>query len=190
MTDQELKDLVASLAISQKEVHSDFLNLQSEVRKTEKVVKNLAKQMGELGKKWGTFTEGLSGPSIRKILMDKLGATNVVFNAVSNEGGENMELDALGTVNGDVQKAYVVEIKSHLRDEALDQLLKILEKFPKGFPAHKDKAVYGVIACMHAPDNLIKKLRNNGIYLAVASDDILRLQSFPSFKPMNFNPQS
>ncbi len=54
MTDNELKELVASIAIAQK--------------KTDKQITELGKQIGVLGRKFGVFTEELSLPSMQKIL--------------------------------------------------------------------------------------------------------------------------
>ena len=63
MTDEELKQLVASLAIDQKEMakESDKRN-----KETDKLLKELGKQIGGLGKKFGSFPEGLALPSMTK----------------------------------------------------------------------------------------------------------------------------
>ncbi|NTV95645.1 MAG: DUF3782 domain-containing protein, partial [Thiobacillus sp.] len=52
MSDDELKELVASLTVSQKE--------------TDRQLKELGKQIGGLGNKFGSFTEGLALPSLAK----------------------------------------------------------------------------------------------------------------------------
>ncbi len=54
MTDQELRDLVASVAKSQAE--------------TDRQIKQVNKQLGESGDKFGSFTEGLALPLMEKIL--------------------------------------------------------------------------------------------------------------------------
>lgn len=57
MTDNELKQLVTSIAIAQKE--------------TDQQIAKLGKQIGGLGRKFGSFTEGLALPSMQKILQNK-----------------------------------------------------------------------------------------------------------------------
>ena len=68
MSDKELKELVASLAIAQKEMTEKMAVSRTEV---DKQIKQAQKQLGELGNKWGTFTEGMAIASIKKILRDK-----------------------------------------------------------------------------------------------------------------------
>ena len=59
MTDDELKELFAGLAIAQKE--------------TDRQLRELGKQIGGLGEKFGGFTEGLALPSMTKILTEHFG---------------------------------------------------------------------------------------------------------------------
>ena len=66
MTDDELKELVASLAITQKET-------DRQLQETDKQLRDLGKQIGGLGEKFGGFTEGLALPSRTKILTEQFG---------------------------------------------------------------------------------------------------------------------
>ena len=59
MTDQELKDLVASLARSQTET-------SQQQKETGRQISQVGKQIGELGNKFGRFSEGMAEPSMRK----------------------------------------------------------------------------------------------------------------------------
>jgi len=123
MTDEELKDLVASLAVSQKE--------------TDRQLKELGKQIGGLGDKFGSFTEGLALPSMVKILSEKFGMEVISPSVRVSKQGEHMEIDVLAYANSEVNEAYVVEVKSHAREESIVQLRNILERFRRFFPEHK-----------------------------------------------------
>jgi len=68
MTDNELKQLVASLAVSQKETNQQIKEMNQQ---TDKKINELGKQIGGLGRKFGSFTEGLALPSMQKILQNK-----------------------------------------------------------------------------------------------------------------------
>jgi hypothetical protein len=59
MNDTELTELVASPATAQKE--------------TDKQLRELRKQIGGLGEKFGGFTKGLALPSMTEILTEKFG---------------------------------------------------------------------------------------------------------------------
>ncbi|MBL7814308.1 MAG: hypothetical protein JNL70_04805 [Saprospiraceae bacterium] len=80
----------------------------------------------------------------------------------------------------------MVEIKSHLREDAIEQLEETMQKFPKFFPDHADKKLYGIIACVHAPENMKNVLRKKGIYLAILHEDVFTLFPFQNFTPKNF----
>ncbi len=154
---------------------------------TAKQIKQTNKQLGELSNKWGTFTEGMAGESIRKILHDKFGITNTSFRASASKDGESIELDGFGYANGTKNVAVVVEVKSHLRDDAIEQVENTLENFPKFFPEHASKKLYSLVVCVHAPTTLENVLRKKGIHLAVMHDGIFTLKHFSHFTPRDFS---
>ena len=180
MSDQELKDLVASLALAHKEI-------AAEQKETAKQIKQTQKQLGELGNKWGTFAEGMAIASIKKILRDKFNISVISEHFSKRMNGESIEMDAFGYENSTVNTAVIVEIKSHLREDAVEQIERIMEDFPRFFPDHADKKLYGIIACVHAPDNIKNLLRKKGIYLAVLHDEVFELHDFKNFTPKDFN---
>ena len=184
MSDQELKDLVASLAIAQKEMTEKMAISRAEV---DKQIKQTQKQLDKLGNKWGTFNEGIAIASIKKILFEKFNIS-AIFECFSKRmNGESIEMDIFGYENSTVNTAVIVEIKSHLREDAIEQIERIMEDFPRFFPDHADKKLYGIIACVHAPDNIKNLLRKKGIYLAVLHDEVFELHDFKNFTPKNFN---
>ena len=191
MSDQELKDLVASLAVVNREIAASQKEAarQMEISRKEvdKQIKQTQKQLGELGNKWGTFTEGMAIASIKKILFEKFNIPVISQNVQKRMNGESIEMDAFGYENSTINTAVIVEIKSHLREEAVEQIERIMEDFPKFFPDHAEKKLYGILACVHAPDSIKNLLRKKGIYLAVLHDDIFELHDFKNFTPKDFN---
>ena len=196
MSDQELKDLVASLAVAQQETAKQMKQTNQELMErmaasraeVDKQIKQTQKQLGELGNKWGTFAEGMAIESIKKILKDKFNIPVVSRNVQKRMNGESIEMDAFGYENSTVNTAVIVEIKSHLRDDSVEQIERIMEDFPRFFPDHADKKLYGIIACVHTSDNIKNILRKKGIYLAVLHDEVFELYDFKNFTPKDFNP--
>ncbi len=182
MTDKELKDLVASLAISQKE-------LQASQKNTDAQIKQVNKQLGEMGNKWGTFAEGMAIASIKKIMFDVFKIPTVSQNVTKRMNGETIEIDAFGYENSNINTAVVVEIKSHLKETAIEQIEETMANFTKFFPDHAEKKLFGMIACVYAPENIKNMLRKKGIYLTVLHDDIFEMYDFKDFTPRNFNQQ-
>lgn len=175
MTDEELKDLVGSLAESQRET-------DRQLRETDRQVKELGRQIGGLGDKFGSFTEGLALPSMSRILTQRFGMDVIAPRVRMRSNGHSMEVDVLAFSNtGD--DMFVVEVKSHLREEALDQMRKTLRQLRDFLPAYRNKKVYGILAAVDAPDDLQEKVLADGIYLARIHDGQFELQFPDSFQP-------
>ena len=207
MTDKELKDLVASLSVSNKEIQmtqkgfqkefqmaqEEFKvaqkELQASQRETDAQIKQVNKQLGEMGNKWGTFAEGMAIASIKKIMFDVFKIPTVSQNVTKRMNGETIEIDAFGYENSNINTAVVVEIKSHLKETAVEQIEETMANFTKFFPGHAEKKLFGMIACVHAPENIKSLLRKKGIYLTVLHDDIFEMYDFKDFTPRDFNQQ-
>ena len=148
-------------------------------------LKELGKQIGGLGAKFGSFTEGLALPSMEKILGDRFGMEVISPSVRVSKAGQHLEIDVLAYANSEINKAYVVEVKSHPREESITQLKSILEKFRDFFPEHKDKQVYGILAAVDLSANIRDRILQEGLYVATISD-----QTFEMDVPDNFCPKA
>lgn len=182
MTDQELKD---HLAILQK-LHEE---VAKEQRATARQIKQVNKQLGELGNKFGSFTEGLALPSMEKVFYRDFGLDVVQPRARSRQNGRTMEIDVLAYDHpGGSKDVYIIEVKSHLTEEGIRQIKETIEQFPRFFPWAYDRTIYGVIAAVDIPDNVREKVLREGLYLARISDGTFTMQVPRGFKPKAFYP--
>ncbi|MCI0654191.1 MAG: DUF3782 domain-containing protein [Methylococcaceae bacterium] len=182
MTDDELKEIVASLAVSQKETDRQLKETDRHLKETDRQLKEtgrqlgrqlkeLGKQIGGLGDKFGGFTEGMAFPSMSKILTEQFGMEVITPRVKVKKGGDTLELDVLAYANSGRNEAYIVEVKSHLRPEGIEQLRSILGRFRRFFPEHNDKKLYGMLAVVDAPDDLRQEALSQGIYMAGIHDE-------------------
>ncbi len=160
--------------------------LAEERKKTERVVRQVNKQLGELGNKFGSFTEGMAFPSMEKILRNRFKMDVVTLRAKSRQNGHSIEIDVMAYDNGSRNEAYLVEVKSHLTRESIDQMLDTIKRFPIFFGAHSHRKVYGIIAAVDIPDNLRAEVLKKGLYLARIHDGEFELLTPKSFKPHAF----
>lgn len=187
MTDQELKEWIARMNDLTAEAKREQIELSKAQRETARQIKQVNKQIGEIGNKFGYFTEGMALPSMEKVLKNKFGMNAVFPRAKYHKNGHTLEIDVLSydsTKQNDA--AYLVEVKSNLTKEAIDQLLDTIEKFPQFAPDLADRKLYGIVAAVYIPDDLRNVVLKNGLYLARISDDTFRLQVPPNFKPKVF----
>jgi hypothetical protein len=166
MTDEELKELVASLSVNHQKMaeEADKRNAEMDklLKKTDKQLKELGKQIGGLGKKFGSFTEGLALPSMTKILRERFKMEVICPSVRVSKNGIDAEIDVLAYSNSTINEAYVVEVKSHLREEAITQLNTLMGNFRALFPEHNDKKLYGIIAAVDMSEMLKKRCWRRG----------------------------
>lgn len=184
MTDQELRDLVAELSLSTSE-------LRASQKETDRQIRRVDKQIGEIGNKFGYFTEGMALPSMEKLLKRKFGMTAVFPRAKFHRDGDTLEIDVLSyDPTGESDSAFVVEVKSNLTKESIDQILKTIDRLPKFNPDLAGRKLYGIVAAVYIPDDLRNVVLKKGLYLARISDDTFSLQVPAGFKPKAFNGES
>ncbi|TAL45225.1 MAG: DUF3782 domain-containing protein [Methylovulum sp.] len=193
MTDDELKQLVASLAISQKETDKQFKETDKQFKETgkqfketSKQLKELGKQIGGLGKKFGSFTEGLALPSMTKILRERFKMEVISPSVRVSKNGIDAEIDVLAYANSAINEVYVVEVKSHLREEAITQLNSLMANFKTLFPEHKDKKLYGIIAAVDMSEALKQRVLAAGFYMARIQDETFSLDVPDEFQAKCF----
>ena len=170
-TSEDVWQLLAELATAQKE--------------TDRQLKELGKQIGGLGAKFGSFTEGLALPSMETILGQQFGMEVISPSVRVSKGGQHMEIDVLAYANGELNTAYIVEVKSHAREDSIVQLKSILQRFRNFFPEHKDKRLYGILASVDLSNELREKILQEGLYVARIHDQVFELDI-----PNNFQAQS
>ncbi len=175
-TADDVWQLLAELTARQSE-------LAAAQKETDKQIKELGKQIGGLGEKFGSFTEGLALPSMEKILRQRFGMEIISPSVRASKGGQNMEIDVLAYTNGNLNTAYIVEVKSHAREDSITQLKTILQRFRFFFPEHQDKKLYGILAAVDMSGQLRQKTLQEGLYVARIHDQIFELDTPEDFQP-------
>ena len=185
----ELTTRQSELTSAQKETDLQLKETDRQLKElgkqTDRQLKELGKQIGGLGSKFGSFTEGLALPSMEKILRQRFGMEVISPSVRASKAGQHIEIDVLAYTNGELNTAYIVEVKSHAREESITQLKSILERFRTFFPEHKDKQLYGILAAVDMSPELREKTLQEGFYVARIHDQVFELDT-----PENFQPQS
>ncbi|NCR92180.1 MAG: DUF3782 domain-containing protein [Microcystis aeruginosa G13-10] len=186
----ELATAQAELTAAQKETDKQLKEVSQQQKenaqqqkKTDKQLKELGQQIGGLGAKFGSFTEGLALPSMEKILRQRFGMEVVSPSVRVSKDGKHLEIDVLAYTNGELNTAYIVEVKSHAREESITQLKSILQRFRSFFPEHKDKKLYGILASVDLSNELREKILQEGFYVARIHDQVFELDIPDNFQP-------
>ena len=185
-TPQEVWQLLGELVQAQKETDNKFRETDRQIKESGKQIKELGKQIGGLGKKFGSFTEGLALPSMETILRERFGMEIISPSVRASKQGQHLEIDVLAYANGDINTAYIVEVKSHAREEAIDQLKTLLERFRAFFPEHDHKKLYGILAAVDLPFGVRERILKEGLYVARIHDEVFEMDTPSEFQPKHW----
>lgn len=182
-TADEVWALLGQLAESQQETDRRMQETDRRMQETDRQIRELGKQIGGLGKKFGSFTEGLALPSMERILQERFGMEIIAPSIRVSKGEQHLEIDVLAYANSGINTAYVVEVKSHPREESIIQLKNLLHKFRTFFPEHRDKRLYGILAAVDWPEEIKQKTLSEGLYVASIHDEVFELETPVDFQP-------
>jgi len=186
----EVRKMLADYPAWRREMHELVretwtLHRETELRmqETDRSIQALRKELGGLGQKFGGFAEGMALPSMEKCLAERFGTTGFTARVKEHLRGEEIYLDAMASSKGETGTVCVVEVKSRLRDDGIDQLLRILRDFPRFFPEHRGKKLLGVLAAVDSRKELEERALREGLVLATIRDDVFELKVPEGFEP-------
>ena len=166
MTDLELKELVASLAIAQKETAKQMAETDRKLDKVAKLVGNISNNQGDVTEEF-FFNSLKVNPHLGDIKFD-----DILSNLRKAKGGIEDEFDILMT-NGDSIGLVEVKYKVHKRD--IDKLKnKKIINFRKLFPIYKNYKLYVGIAGFHINDEAEESAKDNGFFVLKRYGDIVK----------------
>jgi len=163
MTDQELKDLVASIAISQAKTDEQMRKTDERIVKLEKTVDKIAKMVGGISNNQGDVAEEYFVNSLEDYLkIGKIDFDYIIPNFKAKRGHKILaEYDIL-LVNSKSVAIIEVKYKAHIKD--LEKLPKKIEQL-KNLPQYRNYEVYAGVATFYATDELIKKAGELGYFI-------------------------
>ncbi|GBU24094.1 hypothetical protein R83H12_00720 [Fibrobacteria bacterium R8-3-H12] len=169
MTDQELKDLVASLAVQGMETDRRMQETDRKMQETDRLFKELDKKLDKLCGKVGGIDDN-QGYHAEQFFQDvfekKLEFGGVKYDemipnlAHKSKKGE-IEFD-IALVNGN--SVALIEVKNRIHPSFVKELAEErIEKFRKFFPEFKDYSAYLGIAGFSFSDEVIDRASAYGI---------------------------
>jgi hypothetical protein len=140
-------------------------------------------RFGRLTNRLGDFVEGLVKPSIIRLFQERGINVHVVtrdVRAKNPELGLEMEIDLL-VINGD--SCVLIEVKSNLGIEDVNEHLKRMSKFKPLFPVYADKKIYGAVTGMVIEENVAKYAYRKGFFVIAQKGDTAVILNDQKFKP-------
>ncbi len=181
MTDDELKALVASLAVSQDRTDEQMRRTDEQMKRTDEQMKRTDEKLERLGITLGSVTNN-QGEVAEEFFFNSLANDthlgNIHFddiekNSHKRRGKTEEEYDIIMT-NGNVVGIVEVKYKAHTND--LDKLDRKMRNFKQLFPWFKDYKQYGAIASFHINDEAKKEALTRGYFVLQRSGNLIHTE--------------
>ncbi len=173
-TDQKIKETDRILEERFKETDQRFKETNDEVNRTSKAVNALTG-------KWGKFVESLIAPSVVRLFKEREIKVDTIYQRVKRQrNGFGIEIDILA-LNGEY--AVLIEAKSTLRIEDVDEHLERLQAFKGFFPEYQDRKVIGAVGALVIEEKADKYAYRKGLFIIVERGESVAILNDEKFKP-------
>jgi len=164
MTDQELKDLVANLAISQAKT-------DAQMARTDARLDKIAKMVGGISNNQGDITEEYFINSLKeKLRLGDIKFDFLVENFKAKKGKKILaEYDIL-LVNG--KSVAIIEVKYKVHPKDLEKLPAKIESI-RNLPQYDNYEVYAGLAGFFVPDKVIEQAQEQGYFILQRKGDVV-----------------
>jgi len=195
MSWDDIKALIAELAVQSKETDRKFQETDRKFRETEAQMRetdrkmrevferfdNLSRRFGDLGNRLGEFVEAMVEPALVDLFRARgLDVSEVHRRVTSRRGGEAIEIDLL-VVDGDT--AVAVECKSRLTKEEVERHVERMNKFKRLLPKYADMRIHGAVAGMVVDEDAVEAAQAAGLWVLAPSGETVALKNDPGFAP-------
>ncbi len=169
-----------------KETDSRLKEISERLKETSEMIMENGKEIGGLSEKYGGYPEAMARPSIRRILEERFDADFLGPILITNSRDDAvLEVDAWGRSRNGMDVAYIMETKSKFRDEHIEQVWQLVERFRYNLLAYREeRAVYPMLAVTEISEEQRRRVWAAGIYLIDIDDGVFRYAK----PPQDFEP--
>ena len=182
MTDDELKTLVASLAVAQKATDAQLKETDAQLKATGRKLDKIAKLIGGISANQGDVAEAFFFNSLAgDTRLGSICFDDIEKNSHKRRGSIEEEYDIIMT-NGEV--VGIVEVKYKAHDHDLDRLDRKMRHFKQMFPWFKTYKQYGAIASFHIHDEAKESALQRGYFVLQRSGNVLHTEQGKTLQVM------
>ena len=180
-TDRMLKERSEETDRKMQETSLQLKETDRQMKETDRMIKAMSKQLGDLGNRLGEFVEHAVAPTVVQLFQAQgIEVHEVHPNVWSKRHGEGIEIDLLVVNDGAL---VAVECKSKLTQSDVDEHLARMEKLKRLFPLYKNHRALGAVAAMVMSDGVRAYAQEHGLYVLCQSGDNVIVGNSEGFTP-------
>ncbi len=161
-----------------------FEETDRQVKETSREVKEICKRVDGLSSKWGRFVEGLLVPAVERLFKERGIPVEKVSQRIKiHKNGDTMEIDIMV-----INREYVVliEVKSTLSVENINEHLEKLARFKSFFPEYADRKVIGAVAGIVIDEGADRYAYKSGLFVIGQSGETVKILNDKNFIPRSW----
>jgi hypothetical protein len=163
------------------ETDRKFQETNKQFKETDKKIRKLDQLFTS---QWGKLVESLVKGDLIKLLKEKgISVQRTSSRVEGNYHGQNFEFDIIA-ING--TEIIIVEVKTTLRPDDVDDFHKKLWKAKTYMPEYHDKIIYGAMAFITADSASDRMAEKQGFFVIRATGNSSSIINEPGFKPKPF----
>ncbi len=163
------------------EIRELYRETDRKIQATDRQIKETSKRVGALSNRLGEFVEEMVRPGVEKLFQEWGIDVSMTSRDVScHDGKESIEVDLLVRNGTDV---VLIECKSKLSEDHINDHLERLSKFKKYFPEYADKRLMGAVAAMVIPESVERYACTKGLFVLTQSGEVITLLHDKKFEP-------
>jgi hypothetical protein len=164
-----------------RETDREIQQTARQMRETDKKLQETTKNVDSLTGKWGKFVEGLVAPAAERLFRERgIRVDRVYQRARARKDGESMEIDVLAV---DGEHAVLIEVKSTLGLEDIQEHVERMAKFKTFFPEYADRKAVGAMAAIVIDEGVDRYAYKNGLFVIAQSGDTVQVMNDEKFVP-------
>ena len=148
--------------------------------KLEKAVAKTNRAVDGLTTRWGRFVEELVEPAVIRLFRSRgIDVKETYSRARVRRQGIAMEIDILAV---DETAVVLVECKSRLSQDDVNEFLEKLSKFKQAFPHYKDYHAYGAVAGIEVDEGVDRYAYKQGLFVIKPSGETVEIINDSDFQ--------
>jgi hypothetical protein len=148
-----------------------------------KTVANTSRAVDSLTTRWGRFVEELVEPAVIQLFRSRgIDVKETHSRMRVKRQGLAMEIDILVV---DETEVVLVECKSRLSQDDVDEFLAKLSQFKQAFPLYQNFQAYGAVAGIEIDEGVDRYAYKKGLFVIKPSGETVAI-----INDLNFRPQS
>ncbi len=149
-----------------------------------RTLEEMKRSVNALTTRWGRFVEELVEPAVVRLFQERgIDVKEKHPRASVKRQGVAMEIDILVVDTTDV---VLVECKSRLSKDDVDEFIEKLQKFKLAFPAYKNYQAYGAVAGIEINEGVDRYAYQKGLFVIRPSGDTVEIVNDKKFKAMTW----